>query len=103
MGLVRAKTTVYLGPEHGGHHLEGEEFDYYGPDNENLEGIESGPYYGYSIAELKNELTRRGIGVPPLATKHTLSELLVGDDSTPNRDVKPEVKPEPKKAKSQDQ
>ena len=92
MATVRAKEAVYLAPEHGGYHAKGDEFAYDGPENENLEPIEEGPYYDYSVSELKDELTRRSIGVPPQATKHAMSELLVGDDSTPTREVKPRRK-----------
>ena len=81
MSFVRAKTNVYLLPEHGGYHYEGEEFDYNGPDNEHLEAAERGPYYGYTPGELKDELTLRGISIPPVADRKTLNDLLVVDDN----------------------
>lgn len=38
MALVRAKTNVYLGDD-GGYRAAGEEFEYTGPKNPNLEAV----------------------------------------------------------------
>jgi hypothetical protein len=94
MGLVRAKKDVYLN-EHG-YHAKGSEFEYNGPDNENLESVEAGPYNDFSDAELRDEIRRRGLTYVAVATKKDLEAVLAEDDAKPKESV---VQPRARKPK----
>ena len=95
MGLVRAKKDVYLN-EHG-YHAMGTEFEYVGPDNENLESVEAGPYASYGEGELREEIRKRGLTYVAVATHKDLEAVLAEDDTKKGaQKVEPK---EPKPAK----
>jgi predicted HTH domain antitoxin len=80
MGFVRAKKDVYLGAS--GYHRAGSEFNYEGPDHDDLEAIDPGPYAAFSDGELKDELARRRIALPPGYDHKMLSDRLIESDKT---------------------
>lgn len=43
MATVRAKVDCYLASEHGGFKNKGDEFEYSGPKNDNLELVKKAP------------------------------------------------------------
>lgn len=89
MAKVRALKDVYLGNQ--GHHAKGEEFDYEGPKNKNLEYLEPGDeegeeeldagYESMTRDELKAELERRGIDFNANSKDSTFRKLLEEDDA----------------------
>lgn len=92
MARVRATENTYLGPEGGGLKLEGEEFDYFGPSHHSLEYLDGKPedeardavdtkYHALALNQLRDELTKRGIGFPIQAKEKYLREKLEADDA----------------------
>lgn len=89
MALVRAKRDVYLGNH--GYRTEGEEFEYTGPANHNLEAADSSTanlddndtkYHALTRDELKAELNKRCVSFAPNAQDKTLRGLLETDDES---------------------
>lgn len=88
MARVRAKKDVYLGDQ--GYHSEGEEFDYTGKENHNLEYLERSAdevrddndtkYHDFSREQLKAELGKRNIPFAGNAPDSKLRVLLEADD-----------------------
>lgn len=65
MGFVRATRDVFLAQQFGGFRRQNEEFDYDGPENEYLVPADKQAYYNYSVDQLKAEITRRNLTMPP--------------------------------------
>lgn len=88
MARVRAKKDVYLGDQ--GYRSEGEEFDYTGKENTNLEYLERSAdevrddndtkYHNLSREELKAECIKRNIAFASNAQDAKLRILLEADD-----------------------